>query len=137
MYTEIDRSKCLSFMGRALIGLYFLLPGVLKFLAWDQHIVLMEKHSMVFVPVFLACAGALEIVSAIAILSDRYTEFVCVVLFFLVWAINFSLHDFWNYVGLERMHEQQNFLKNIAISGGLLSLSAFYFGRGNFEEKAP
>jgi putative oxidoreductase len=37
--------------------------------------------------------------------------------------INVSLHDFWNYSGVEGAHEMQNFIKNLGIFAGLLVLS--------------
>lgn len=133
-------SQCSSYlvlMSRVLIGIYFFLPGVFKFLTWDQHVLLMEKHGIIFIPVLLACAGALEILAAIAIMVNRYTALLSLILFSLVWAINFSLHDFWNYSGVEGVHEQQNFLKNMAVSGGLLALSAFYFQKNTRVESTP
>ena len=30
--------------GRGLLALYFLLPGVMKFIQWDMHVALMETH---------------------------------------------------------------------------------------------
>jgi putative oxidoreductase len=38
--------------------------------------------------------------------------------------INANLHDFWNYAGIERAHEYQNFFKNLGIFAGLLVLAA-------------
>jgi putative oxidoreductase len=40
----------------------------------------------------------------------------------MIIAINFSLHDFWNYSGIEGANETQNFVKNLAIMGGMLIL---------------
>ena len=39
--------------------------------------------------------------------------------------INVFMHDFWNvYEGLTQQHETQNFIKNLAIMAGLLTLTA-------------
>ena len=38
-------------IGRVLLALYFLLPGINKFAAWDMHVTLMETHGMSMVPV--------------------------------------------------------------------------------------
>lgn len=35
-------------VGRSLLALYFLLPGILKLVAWDTHVELMSKHGMIF-----------------------------------------------------------------------------------------
>ena len=114
-------------IGRSLIALYFLVPGIMKFAAWDMHIALMEKHGMIFVPVLLALAGITQIVASISILFNRFVTPAAIVLALMVVAINITLHDFWNYTGIEGAHEMQNFIKNLGILGGLLVLAAYNF----------
>lgn len=109
--------------GRVLLALYFLVPGLMKFVSWDMHIQLMEKHDMPFVPVLLGLAGIFQIGAAILLIANRFTWIVALLLAGLVLVINVSLHDFWNYTGLEGAHEMQNFIKNLGIFAGLLVLS--------------
>ena len=110
-------------IGRVLLALYFLLPGVMKFISWDMHVALMEKHNMIMIPVLLAAAGIFQIAAAIALILNRYTYIVALLLAGLVLVINFSLHDFWNFSGAEGVHEMQNFVKNLGILAGLLVLA--------------
>jgi putative oxidoreductase len=117
----------LATTGRCLLALYFLLPGVLKFVEWDRHVGLMEMHGMVFIPVFLAAAGALQILCSVGIIFNRYTQWLTLMLAFMVLVINFQLHDFWNYTDTQGAHEMQNFVKNLGIFAGLLVLSAYYW----------
>jgi len=115
--------KMLLTAGRILLALYFLIPGIMKFVSWDMHIGLMEKHNMPFVPVLLAVAGVFQIVAALLLIANRYTAIVALLLAGLVLVINVNLHDFWNLAGLEGAHEMQNFIKNLGILAGLLVLS--------------
>lgn len=110
-------------VGRVLLALYFLVPGIMKFVSWDMHIQLMEKHNMPFVPVLLALAGIFQIVAALMLIANRFTGIVALLLAGLVLVINISLHDFWNFSGLDGVHEMQNFIKNLGIFAGLLVLS--------------
>lgn len=112
-------------IGRVLLALYFLLPGVMKFIGWDMHVALMEKHNMVMIPVLLVAAGVFQITAAIALILNRYTSIVALLLAGLVLVINFSLHDFWNFSGVEGAHEMQNFVKNLGILAGLLVLAGY------------
>jgi putative oxidoreductase len=112
-------------IGRSLIGLYFLVPGIMKFVAWDMHVALMEKHGMIFIPVLLILAGVTQILASVCILMNRYVAPAAFLLALMVVAINFNLHDFWNYTGQEGAHEMQNFIKNLGILGGLLVLAAY------------
>ncbi|AQS38995.1 putative membrane protein [Shewanella psychrophila] len=111
--------------GRVLLALYFLLPGIMKFVSWDMHVALMAEHNMVSIPLLLAAAGAFEILAALALMANRYTQAVSLMLAALVVIINFSLHDFWNYTGIEGAHEMQNFIKNLGILAGLLVLAGY------------
>ena len=83
----------------------------------------MEKHNMPFVPVLLALAGIFQIVAALMLIANRFTGIVALLLAGLVLVINISLHDFWNFSGLDGAHEMQNFIKNLGIFAGLLVLS--------------
>lgn len=115
----------LAITGRCLLALYFLIPGVLKFVAWDNHVALMTKHAMVFIPVLLAAAASIQIACSIGILMNRYTQWFSLILASMVLIINFQLHDFWNFTGVDGAHELQNFIKNLGIFAGLLVLSAY------------
>lgn len=113
-------------VGRALLGLYFVLPGILKFVAWDMHVALMEQHGMVFIPFFLASAAIIQIIAGLGIIFNRYTAIFSLILAGLVIVININLHDFWNVAT-----EQQNFVKNMAIFAGLLVLAGFSWKEKN------
>ncbi len=118
------KQKILMHVGRSMLGLYFLLPGLMKFIQWENHVGLMEKHGMVMVPALLATAGVAQILAGLALLFNRYVAVCAAGLAVMVILINVNLHDFWNYSGLERAHEYQNFFKNLGIFAGLLVLAA-------------
>ena len=111
--------------GRIFLALYFLIPGVGKFLSWDRSVALMEAHNMKMIPVLLAIAGTAQVIGSISLLLDRHV-FVCALGFALMtMLINFNLHDFWNtYEGVNPDRELQNFYKNLGIFAGLLLLAA-------------
>jgi len=111
--------------GRTLLALYFLYPGIMKFVAWDRGVALMETHGMVMVPLLLALAGIIQIGTSLCLLINRGVVISALVLAALVLAINVNLHDFWNeYEGVNAQHELQNFVKNLGIFAGLLLLAA-------------
>ena len=111
--------------GRIFLALYFLIPGVGKFLSWDRSVALMEAHNMKMIPVLLAIAGTAQVIGSISLLLNRHV-FVCALGFALMtMLINFNLHDFWNtYEGVNPDRELQNFYKNLGIFAGLLLLAA-------------
>ena len=117
---------------RIFLALYFLLPGIGKFIAWDDQIALMEAHNMKMVPLFLAIAGVIQIVGGISLLLKKYVV-VCALSFAaMTILINLNLHDFWNvYEGINAEHETQNFFKNLGIFAGLLLLAAIHIEESN------
>ena len=111
--------------GRIFLALYFLIPGVGKFLSWDRSVALMEAHNMKMIPVLLAIAGTAQVIGSISLLLNKHVV-VCALGFALMtMLINFNLHDFWNtYEGVNPDRELQNFYKNLGIFAGLLLLAA-------------
>ena len=111
--------------GRGLLALYFLLPGVMKFIQWDMHVALMETHGMAMAPVLLAVAGVTQVGASICLFLNKQVVICALGLAAMVLLINLNLHDFWNvYEGVDTKHETQNFFKNMGIFAGLLLLAA-------------
>ena len=112
-------------VGRVLLGLYFLLPGVAKFAAWDRHIQLMETHEMSMVPILLVVAGVIQIVGGLCLIANKQVVICALGFAVMIVLINVNLHDFWNvYEGVNPERETQNFVKNLGILAGLLVLAA-------------
>ena len=112
-------------IGRTLLAIYFLLPGITKFTSWDIQMALMETHNMIMTPLLLATAGVIQIIGSICLILNKKVVECALVLAALVLLINFNLHDFWNiYEGVDAKHETQNFYKNMGIFAGLLLLAA-------------
>ncbi|MFT7112379.1 MAG: putative oxidoreductase [Porticoccaceae bacterium] len=111
--------------GRGLLALYFLLPGVMKFIQWDMHVALMETHGMAMVPVLLAVAGVTQVGASVCLFLNKQVVICALGLAAMVLLINLNLHDFWNvYEGVDTERETQNFFKNMGIFAGLLLLAA-------------
>lgn len=119
-------------IGRIFLALYFLLPGIGKFIAWDDQVALMEAHNMKMIPLLLAFAGVIQIVGGISLLLKKYVV-VCALSFAaMTIVINVNLHDFWNiYEGVNAERETQNFFKNLGIFAGLLLLAAIHMKESN------
>ena len=119
-------------VGRIFLALYFLLPGIGKFIAWDDQVALMEAHDMKMVPVLLAVAGIIQILGSISLLLNKYVVICALGFAAMTILININLHDFWNvYEGVSAEHEAQNFYKNLGIFAGLLLLAAIHIDESN------
>ena len=63
--------------GRGLLALYFLLPGVMKFIQWDMHVALMETHGMAMAPVLLAVAGVTQVGASVCLFLNKQGGHLC------------------------------------------------------------
>ena len=111
--------------GRILLALYFLIPGVGKFLSWDRSVALMEAHNMQMIPLLLAIAAVAQVAGSVSLLLNKHVVICSLGFAVMTILINLNLHDFWNtYEGVNPEREFQNFFKNIGIFAGLLLLAA-------------
>ena len=115
----------LMHVGRIFLALYFLIPGISKFMSWNTSVALMEAHNMKMIPALLTIAGIAQVVGSISLLLNRYVVICALGFAVMTLLINFNLHDFWNtYEGVNPERELQNFYKNLGIFAGLMLLAA-------------
>ncbi|WP_022940017.1 DoxX family protein [Psychromonas hadalis] len=120
----INIKNSFEWIATTLLALYFLIPGMLKFSTWQQHIEMMQLHQLPMPVLLLFFAAVWEVVAAMLLLTRRYVAFSALSLALLTLFINVGMHDFWNLDGIVRDHEMQNFIKNLAVFAGLLLLSS-------------
>ena len=127
--------NALLLMGRLLIGLYFILPGVQKITQFDTMSQYMEKHNVPMVSLLLIVTIVLQIVGGLAIIVGYKGKLAAFILAGLTLMISIYMHNFWNLPeGGDVSHETQNFVKNMAIMAGLLILAARGTGQFSIEK---
>jgi len=116
-------------LGRILLSIIFLLSGAMKVMRWHETSALMESEGMPAVPIFLALSVLIEIGGGMLILFGYKTSWAALVLAAFLVPVTLTIHHFWTYQGEAMASQMTNFLKNLAIIGGLLSLAAAGAGR--------
>ena len=112
-------------VGRVLLGLYFLLPGISKIPTYAGTTEYMLLHNIPLASVFLPITIALQVGLGVMLIIGYRIKEPALILAALTIFINIGMHDFWNeYPNTDAGHETQNFVKNLAIFAGLLVLSA-------------
>ncbi len=112
-------------LGRVLLGLYFLSPGISKILTYGLTTEYMMLHNIPLVSVLLPITIVLQLVLGIALIIGFRIKESALILAALTIFINVGVHDFWNeYPNTDAGHETQNFVKNLGIFAGLIVLSA-------------
>ena len=111
-------------IGRILIGIYFLLPGIAKVFLFSANLEVVIVKEVPF-PIFsLSIVAMVQIICGSFIIFGKHLKISSIALVITTLLINFYIHDFWNLSGdPNQAHETQNFVKNLGILAGLLILS--------------
>ena len=105
-------------VGRGLLGIYFIIPGIAKITGWSGTVGEMAAHGVPLIPVALVITIILQVGAGASLMIGYRTQLCAAVLAALTLIINIYMHDFWN-----NPDELQNFIKNLAILAGLLFVS--------------
>jgi putative oxidoreductase len=106
--------------GRILIALIFLQSGIEKFVYYSMTLGYMTKAGLPFPQVLLVMSGVVETLCAVAIIVGWKSRWAALAL--VVWMIPVTLIFHNPAAGQDAMI---HFMKNVAITGGLLMLFAF------------
>lgn len=112
-------------VGRSLLGLYFLMPGVMKVTQFSGTLALMQSKGVPLASALLPVTIALQIGLGLMLIIGKQLRLSALMLFGLTIVINVFIHNFWALQGApEYAHELQNFIKNLGIAAGLLVLAS-------------
>jgi putative oxidoreductase len=115
-----DREQFAWRAGRVLLSLIFILSALGKLADLSGTAAFMRAAGMPAVWLFLPAAIVLELGGGLAILTGYGMRLgVAALIVFLIPA-TLIFHPFWQESGMARMGQMINFMKNLAIMGGLL-----------------
>jgi putative oxidoreductase len=122
--------------GRALMGLYFILPAISKITGFEGTSAYMAAHNVPMIPVLLVITIIIQLSAGSALIIGLKGKWAAFLLAGLVLVISLFMHNFWDYAeGTERAHELQNFFKNMGIVAGLLVIAALGTGKFSLDQR--
>ncbi|MDA9154335.1 DoxX family protein [Gammaproteobacteria bacterium] len=111
-------------IGRSLLGIYFIVPGLSKVFDFMGTLTLMRMKGVPLSSALLPLTIVLQVIGGIFLVLGKNLRQAALMLFGLTIIINVYIHDFWALAGDPgQAHEAQNFIKNLAIAAGLLILA--------------
>jgi putative oxidoreductase len=129
------QNTCLL-LGRFLIGMYFILPGISKITGFEAMSAYMAEHNVPMIPVLLVVTIILQLGCGTAVIVGFKGQLAAFILAGLTLVISLFMHNFWDMEeGTARAHETQNFFKNLGLMGGLLAVAALGTGRFSLDSK--
>ncbi len=124
-----------SVVGRILLSLIFLLSGIGKIADWPGTAGYMASMGMPAIPFFLTMALLFELAGGVSLLVGFKARLGALGLIVFLIPTTLIFHNFWAYAGMERQMQLINFLKNLAILGGLSLVAAFGPGPASLDAR--
>ena len=132
---QLIETTCLL-VGRLLLGLYFILPGIQKITDFEAMSAYMQAHDVPLIPFLLPLTILIQLSTGAALIVGYKGKIAAFLLAGLTLVISIFMHDFWGMEeGVARMHEMQNFIKNMAIMAGLLFVVAQGTGKFSIDNR--
>lgn len=116
-------------VARVLIGAIFLLSGFAKLSDTAGAIGHMQSVGIPAPHVLVYIVGYAEILGGLAVISGFLARVGAIGLVVFLVITTFTFHAFWNYEGQQMIQQNVQFMKNLAVMGGLLLLYAVGPGR--------
>jgi putative oxidoreductase len=116
-------------IGRILIAAIFLTSGIAKMTDPAGAVGYMKAAGIPSADVLVWVAALAEVLGGLAVLFGFLTRVAAIGLLVFLAAATVTFHAFWNVTGAEQKMQMVNFMKNLAIGGGLMMLVANGAGR--------
>ena len=128
-------SGTLPLLARIAICLIFAQAVLGKMFGWEGQAAYMAQHGISAITPLLAAALAIELIGVVCLLVGYQARLAALVMAGYVCVVSVMLHDFWSPRASEmaQMLAQTEFMKNMAIVGGLLMITAHGPGKFSLE----
>jgi putative oxidoreductase len=117
-------SKLAQVVGRVALVTIFIASGLGKLAGWRGTVAYAGSKGVS--ETLLAIATAFELIGAVSVLVGFKARWGALALIIFLVPVTLVFHNFWAVPAAQQQMEMVNFLKNLAICGGLLIV----FGRG-------
>lgn len=125
----------LLFACRILMALMFMESFADKLMHWDVYVSETAAKHIPFPPLALGAAALTELLGSLALITGLGIRFGTLALAGYTFIVNFYYFDFWNQAEVAAIMARKEFLKNIAVVGGLLVFTAIGADRYTLHKK--
>lgn len=133
MFTNLQNP--LSLIGRILLALLFVPAGFGKIAGFAGAAGYIASKGVPLPELAAAAAIGVELGLGLLLLIGWQTRWAALGIALFTLVITFIFHNFWAVPAEQVMMQQQNFFKNIAVIGGLLTVAAWGAGAWSVDAK--
>ena len=119
---RVARRPLTVLMGRIFLGAILVLSGIMKLVNYEGTVAHMQAAGIPGASALAPIAGVAEILGGAAVIFGLFARLGAMGLLVFMVITTLVFHAFWNYEGAEQTTQTINFMKNLAIMGGLLLL---------------
>ena len=113
----------LFIVGRILLGGYFVMMGLMHFMKLQNMTGYAQSKGLPMPKESVMLSGLLMLLGGLGILFWAYVSYSVYALVLFLVVTSFKMHQFWTIQDpMQKMSEQANFMKNMALTGALLIL---------------
>ena len=113
----------IALVGRILLALIFILSGFGKLTGYSGTAAYMAGAGLPMVGLLLPLTILIELGGGLLIALGLFTRIIAIVMFLFLIPVSLAFHHFWDVPAAQAAMQQIQFLKNIAIMGGMLMLA--------------
>jgi putative oxidoreductase len=132
---RVAQRPATALIGRILIAAIFLVSGIAKLTDTSGTVGHMEAAGIPYAHTLAIIAGVAEIAGALALIAGFLTRIGALGLILYMIPTTLIFHGFWAFEGAEQKTQMVNFMKNLAIIGGLFTVLAFGPSRYSIDKK--
>jgi putative oxidoreductase len=111
--------------GRILLALIFVISGIGKITGFEGAVGYIASKGLPLPQLGAILAVVIELGAGLLLLVGWQTRWAATALFLFLIPTTLLFHDFWSYTGSQARMQQIQFMKNLAIMGGMLYAMAF------------
>ena len=124
-----------ALLGRILLALIFLQSGYGKIMNFDPTAAGMVKAGLPMVSVLLPITIFVELAGAVSLILGFKARWGAFGLLVFTLLAAYFFHNFWTMADPQARMQMIHFMKNMAISGGMLMVMAFGAGRYSIDKR--
>lgn len=128
-------TQVFALLGRILLAALFLMSGFGKIAGFQGLIATIASKGFPMPEFFAGATVALELIGGALLIVGWRARWAALALAAFTLLLSFLFHNFWAMPEAEKMMQQIQFLKNMAIIGGLLYIAAYGAGRISVDKR--
>ena len=128
-------SDALSLIGRIFLAVIFVVSGFGKIAGFAGLVGAIASKGLPAAQVFAVATIVIEVGVALMLVAGWKARWAAFLLAGFTAIVTFFFHNFWAVPEAQRMMEQINFMKNLALVGGLMMVMAYGPGRLSIDKR--